>query len=467
MTDEVLSSYSCNLSVMRRLAVATALLLLAAPDADACRCAQQPLDEAFDRAEIVLVGEITGVRTVEEASGGDHLEVAVEPRFRQGRPFKGDLAGLTLATATHSAACGVPVETGETYLVFATRQPGSDLAWFTTCSGSRLYAGGTRAAETTPFPDLPVNRIVPRLFELAAGVEGGAGGPGDAGDHGFHTSPACWGEPRVHHTGRPPEALRRRVEIAWRAVPRPTADASRIDESTSPNGAYQAWTLQADTGAPPPWQAGILVDVERRELLWLTLRDVAGTVGLRWINEKLLYLRVPWGRVVWSDLIVDVEAGRIVYQEQAVHGQVAFEQFHAACAGQCPCAAEPGTADDTAPVPETAPASGPAAAAGELASRLVGRVAYLVADWDGRVYSRPGLPLHTVSALAAGDGTVEAEVRSVREVAGTLWLEVDLYAEGPCGRGAGEPAPRPAHHGWVPAYTASGGETAGVYPGGC
>jgi hypothetical protein len=152
------------------LAAAVALLL-AAPAADACRCAQRSLDDYFAEAEIVLVGEVT--RVEERAIDGVEVHVVeVKPRFRQGRPFKGSADGVTLATPVGSARCGVAVEVGETYLIFAARTaPDDTLAWFDSCGGSRLYAGGPRAGETAPFVGLPTNRIVPRLFELAGDGE--------------------------------------------------------------------------------------------------------------------------------------------------------------------------------------------------------------------------------------------------------------------------------------------------------
>ncbi|HMB53929.1 MAG TPA: hypothetical protein VKU40_11470, partial [Thermoanaerobaculia bacterium] len=127
------------------LALAAAVVtLLGAPAAEACRCAQRSLDDYFAAAEIVLVGEVTWV----EARAIDGVEtrvVEVEPRFRQGQPFKGGLVGVALATPTGSARCGVAVEAGETYLIFASRAaPGDGIAWFDSCGGSRLYAGGTR-----------------------------------------------------------------------------------------------------------------------------------------------------------------------------------------------------------------------------------------------------------------------------------------------------------------------------------
>jgi hypothetical protein len=48
---------------------------------------------------------------------------------------------------------------------------------------------------------------------------------------------------------------------------------------------------------------------------------------VRWVNEKLLSVRVWWGRAIGTDLIVDVERERLVYRELFHDGQSMFEQW--------------------------------------------------------------------------------------------------------------------------------------------
>lgn len=47
---------------------------------------------------------------------------------------------------------------------------------------------------------------------------------------------------------------------------------------------------------------------------------------IRWINEKLLFIRVYWGRVMGSDYIFDVETGKIIYREMLHDGTPLFDQ---------------------------------------------------------------------------------------------------------------------------------------------
>lgn len=448
----------------RRLAALAGLLLgLAwAPPAAACRCAQVPLERYFEAAEIVLVGEAVRV-TPRTLDGVEALEVVAEPRFRGSRPFKGSLAGVTLVTPASSARCGLPVAPGELYVIFASRvEPVDDVAWFDSCGGSRLYAGGARADEMAAFVGLPRNLVVPRLFELS-GAAPAAADPADVASP-FHTSPACWEEPRVFHAGRPEEELRKRVEVLRRPAPPPQASEGGGPEAlVSPNGAYRAWVRPPDTTRPGPWEAAVLVDVERDALLWVVLHDPAWAPEVRWINEKLLFFRVHWGRIVASDLILDAERGALVYEEAAHDGALAFQQFRGECAGQCPCAAVPGSRTEAGEPPPSRPAPGEPGA--ETLPGLVRSLAHLDADWDGRVYSEPGGRVSTLSRLAAERERPEhpVEIIEVRATPTGPWLHVRLYAGNPCT----DPSTPAAHAGWVPAYSTEGALVAGTYPGGC
>jgi len=49
-------------------------------------------------------------------------------------------------------------------------------------------------------------------------------------------------------------------------------------------------------------------------------------VQARRINEKLIFIRVWWGRVVGSDFIFDAEAGRFIHEEMVNDGTILFQQ---------------------------------------------------------------------------------------------------------------------------------------------
>ncbi len=433
------------------LALAAWLLGGAFAPAGACRCAQLPLETYFERAEIVVVGR---ARTVAERVDGRYRAVLIEPGWR---PFKGSLDGVTLVTATSTAGCGVEIEHGASYVIFASRledQPG--LAVFDTCSGSRRYPAPSDHGSEPVYQGLPDNRIVARLFELQSGGAPPANGVAAVDLEPFHTNPACWEGPRMVQTGLPPAELRQRVVFSARRAPEPELEAM-----PSPNGAYRLWVRNPDTTRPGPWNATLLVDVERDDLLSVDLRDIAQPVSPRWINEKLLYLRVAWGRVAFSDLIVDVEQGEILYEEVTRWAAEAFDQYRLTCGGQCPCAPEAGAVLEATEPPIPRPAPGEPTQLDFLVSSL----AYLDGDWDGRVFTAPGEGSFVRSALhgARARAETDAEVLEVRRVGDGLWLRVRLFARNRCD----DPRAPSVHQGWVPAYSEEGRLVAWHHPGGC
>lgn len=420
-----------------------------------CRCAERTLERYFEDAEIVVVARVDEVRAVEgDADRAARIEVAITPLFNQRRPFKGSVDGVVLATTTNSAACGVPVLVGRQYVIFASRDAGTGVAWFTTCSGSRSYPVSDRPLDEAYLGVLN-NRVVSRLFELAGLVEPRTPPEREA----FHTSPACWSGPRIYHDGTPPKELRDRVAISWVREAPPDSGGT-----LSPNGAYEAWTLHGGPGGLRDSAAVVLIDVERPERLLIETRDLPGPPEIRWVNEKILFLRIPWGRIVYTDLLVDVETGAPIYEDGAVYGGAAFEQFREACLGQCPCLARPGASGSLPEPPAHRPAPGEESGLEPLAMRSL---AYLDDDWDGRVFTVAGGREYTVSELRPGAEAdiveVPADVLSVEEVDGVWWLEVVLYRDSRCGDSL---AP-PMHRGWVPAFSPKGRLVASTWPGGC
>lgn len=166
---------------------------------------------------------------------------------------------------------------------------------------------------------------------------------------GPHTDPACWDGPRLYHTGPPPAELANRVHL----VDVPAASPAPGEPTASPNQAYAFWVRNPDTGQHGPWSAGLIVDNERERRPTLLFDQVGGPVAPRWINEKLIYLRVPWGRVVFSDLIFDAEAASIVFHEQVRYGDASYTQAQQACGGRCPC--DPATIEQPAAMPKAEP----------------------------------------------------------------------------------------------------------------
>ncbi len=138
----------------------------------------------------------------------------------------------------------------------------------------------------------------------------------------FHTSPACWEAPRRFHAGPVGEDLQVRITLD-------RVEGSLLEEEAtlSPNKAYAFHLKRPDTTQPPPWQAEVLVFIERDYLVRLRFTDVHQLGKVAWINEKLLFVNVWWGRIAGTDFILDIEREAILYEEMFEWGATAFEQF--------------------------------------------------------------------------------------------------------------------------------------------
>jgi len=130
----------------------------------ACRCTERTLAEYYEAADEVFIGTLVQSEDHGEERRRFHFE-------RIGESYKGgeeDAADLPYVSSTASASCGVYAEVGAVYVVFAEHDPGSGVAWLTTCNGTRVH----RAADgsTRGFEDVPPEFVVSQLTALV-GIE--------------------------------------------------------------------------------------------------------------------------------------------------------------------------------------------------------------------------------------------------------------------------------------------------------
>ncbi len=145
----------------------------------------------------------------------------------------------------------------------------------------------------------------------------------------YFTSPEHWDEPRMFH----------HAFDAWyesRLVVEPAQSAEGDLRLVSPNGGYAIVVVAAD------WESEngelqsrafvpdllLHIDRELESPLAIRLLDRYPNfyVSVRWVSEKLVFVRVWWGRVLGTDAILDVESGRFVYREMVQSGIGAFLQ---------------------------------------------------------------------------------------------------------------------------------------------
>ena len=73
-----------------------------------------------------------------------------------------------------------------------------------------------------------------------------------------------------------------------------------------------------------PWNTTALIrSTDGRTLRKLTFTDHGtGGVKLEWLNERLLFGRVWWGRILSTDFILDVQNREFLYQQNAYYGDL-------------------------------------------------------------------------------------------------------------------------------------------------
>lgn len=148
-----------------------------------------------------------------------------------------------------------------------------------------------------------------------------------AGD-GWHTPPDKWTEPRPYHSDFE-LAFADRIELGRDLAP--LAGAGDAERHASPNRAYSYTVLKSATLESGGTKTVVSIFHERDYQLQLTLEDDR-RYGPRvaWINEKLLFIRAVWGRVLSTDLILDVEKEQIIYREMHHDGLIPYQQYQQA-----------------------------------------------------------------------------------------------------------------------------------------
>ncbi len=149
--------------------------------------------------------------------------------------------------------------------------------------------------------------------------------PGNA----FHTSPDKWPAPRIYHTGNN-QYLEERMELSRI----PYAGALPEGVVRSSNQGYGFVTRDLAPGEES--EAALIIEVfnERPYLTRMVLSEPYRNFApeVRWINQKLLYVEVWWGRLDGSYYIFDVEKEEVVIAETFHDGKIAFKQWREATA---------------------------------------------------------------------------------------------------------------------------------------
>jgi hypothetical protein len=139
--------------------------------------------------------------------------------------------------------------------------------------------------------------------------------------------PDCWTESRIYQTSDDEYDWRSQTKMEHVAATKPAA------VTLSPNRSYYFSLWKDQPGQP------LLVFAEKDYSVRISFKEPLAVNDVKWINEKLLYMRVWWGRIAATDLVFDVEQERMVVTESTHEGRIAMEQYRDGCAlhGGCKC----------------------------------------------------------------------------------------------------------------------------------
>jgi hypothetical protein len=131
--------------------------------------------------------------------------------------------------------------------------------------------------------------------------------------------PDCWTEERNFHSGESNDS--------WQAntLFKKISGAPLKPGVYSPNKGYY---FVAEDGRP---NGAVTIFVEKNYLIRIEFTQLFGLADVKWVNEKLLFMRPWWGRIAATDLIYDVEAEKVVYSENLTDGYLAYQQFRESC----------------------------------------------------------------------------------------------------------------------------------------
>jgi hypothetical protein len=108
-----------------------------------------------------------------------------------------------------------------------------------------------------------------------------------------------------------------------------SAEPARVEQrgrlERSPHGTAAFILREPDTTQAGPWTTVIDVFGNQARPVHLRIRltdHLSGGVRVRWLNEQLLWIQMWRGRVVSTDMILDVETARFVYERDADYNRL-------------------------------------------------------------------------------------------------------------------------------------------------
>lgn len=141
--------------------------------------------------------------------------------------------------------------------------------------------------------------------------------------------PDCWKESRNIHTGSPDswKLLKKNMKFGH------IQEEPKGERNYSPNKGYyfvtNGWRTESE----------VIVYAEKKQYWKLSFSDNFYPASPNWVSEKILFLRVYWGKIAFEDMLIDVEKESILYSESGEDSYIAYDQYKTGCKtlGKCQC----------------------------------------------------------------------------------------------------------------------------------
>lgn len=131
--------------------------------------------------------------------------------------------------------------------------------------------------------------------------------------------PDCWSESRLVHDKQKDALWEKNTAVSIAKEPKPEPGV------LSPNNSY---FFIVEDGRP---NGKVTIYAEKEHLIQIKFTELFGLSEVKWINEKLLFMRPWWGRIRATDLIYDVENEKFIYAETVTDSYIAYQQFLESC----------------------------------------------------------------------------------------------------------------------------------------
>lgn len=106
-------------------------------------------------------------------------------------------------------------------------------------------------------------------------------------------------------------------------------ELSALAKTTAEFGSRWLVERRPDAMRPGPWTTRLYIfeATDARHCVRVELFDHASyDVRRSWLNDKLLFVRVYWGRIVSTDFVLDTETMKLAYAEDANYFKLVYPQ---------------------------------------------------------------------------------------------------------------------------------------------